>query len=113
LKLSKKIFIWTQHFVVSILYLSLFVSLAALFIYLLDPNLNDNTLFFLLILLRYSAFILCICSLYKLLVNIYHTIRRPKALRAMKNVLYIVFIIYGTVIVFIETFISVIAGGNA
>jgi hypothetical protein len=30
----------------------------------------------------------------------------------MKNLLYLVFIIYGTIVVLLETFISVIAGGS-
>jgi hypothetical protein len=108
----KKISIKTQTFEISILYLSLAVSLTALVIYLLDLNLSDKALFYLLIVLRYSSTILCICSLYRLLVNIYHIIRRPSVLRAMKNLLYLVFIVYGMFVVLLETFVSIIATGN-
>jgi hypothetical protein len=111
-EIFKKISIKTQVFEISILYLSLAVSLITLGIYLLDLNLSDKTLFYLLIVLRYSSTILCICSLYRLLVNIYHIIRRPSVLRAMKNLLYLVFIVYGMVVVLLETFISIVATGN-
>ena len=111
-EIFKKISIKTQVFEISILYLSLAVSLTALGIYLLDLNLSDKALFYLLIILRYSSTILCICSLYRLLVNIYHIIRRPSVLRAMKNLLYLAFIVYGMVVVLLETFVSIIATGN-
>jgi hypothetical protein len=111
-KIFKKISLKTQVFEISILYLCLVISLVTLVIYLLDLNLSDKSLFILLIVLKYSSTILCICSLYRLIVNIYHIIRRPSFLRAMKNLLYLVFIIYGTIVVLLETFISVIAGGN-
>jgi hypothetical protein len=111
-EIFKKISIKTQIFEISILYLCLVVSLVSLGLYLLDLNLSDKALFILLIVLKYSSTILCICSLYRLLVNIYHVIRRPSVLRAMKNLLYLVFIIYGTIVVLLETFISVIATGN-
>jgi hypothetical protein len=111
-EIFKKISIKTQAFEISILYICLAISLITLVIYLLDMNLSDKALFFLLIVLKYSSTILCICSLYRLLVNIYHIIRRPSVLRAMKNLLYLVFIIYGTIAVLLETFVSVIAGGN-
>ncbi|MCL2208792.1 MAG: hypothetical protein FWC19_04210 [Treponema sp.] len=113
MKLLNKIFIKTQQFELTILYISLCVSLLALVIYLLDFNLNDRSLFILLAIIRYSSFILCICSFYKMLVNIYHIIRRPSFLRVMKGLLYVVFIFYGVIVILLETVISVIAGGNA
>jgi hypothetical protein len=112
MKLLNKIFIKTQQFEISLLYLCFAVSLTTLVIYLLDLNLSDKSLFILLIVLRYSSFILCICSLYKLLVNIYHIVRRPSLLRAIKSLLYLFFIAYGTVVILLETFVSVISGGN-
>lgn len=111
--LFKKIFIGIQRIEITLLYAALIVSLAALGIYLLDLNLSDKALFFLLKVLRYSAFVLCVCALYRLLVNIYHTIRRPSVLRAIKNLLYLVFILYGAVIIFFEVFVSVVTHGNA
>ena len=101
-----------QVFATSILYMSLIVSLTTLVFYFMEINYSDNFLYFLLVILRYSSFILCVCSLYKLLVNIFHFFRRPSLLRAMKNLLYLAFIFYGVVIILFESFIVVIAGGN-
>jgi len=112
MKLLKKIFIKTQQIEKTLLYLCLTVSLAALVLYLLDMNLSDTTLYFLLLVLRYSSFILCVCSLFKLIINIYHTIRRPSLLRAMKCFLYLFFIAYGIAVILLETFVSVVSGGN-
>jgi hypothetical protein len=89
------------------------VSLITLVIYLIDLNYNDTTLFILLLILRYTCFILCIFAFYKLLVNIYHMARRPGVLRALSILLYIFFVTYGIFVIFIESFIVVIAGGNA
>jgi hypothetical protein len=88
------------------------VSLAALVVYLIDFNYNDTTLFILLLILRYTCFILCIFAFYKLLVNIYHMVRRPSLSRVWSILLYLFFIVYGIFIIFIESFIVVIAGGN-
>lgn len=112
MKLFFKILLKAQKLAESILYLSLVVSLTALVIYFFDFDFTDTILLFLLVILRYSSFILCICSFYKLLVNIFHFIRRPSFPRAMKNFLYLFFIIYGILMVILESFIVVIAGGT-
>jgi hypothetical protein len=88
------------------------LSLAALVVYLIDLNYSDTTLFILLLILRYLCFILCVFAFYKLMVNIYHMARRPDVLRALSILLYLFFIAYGIFIIFIESFIVVIAGGN-
>jgi hypothetical protein len=113
MKFFKKLLIKIQQLATSILYLCLVVSLATFVIYLFSgAYYSDRILFFLLVILRYSSFILCVCSLYKLLVNTYHFFRRPSVSRAMKNLLYLVFIIFGIGIIIFESIISVIAGGN-
>nr|AGS53161.1 hypothetical protein [uncultured bacterium contig00060] len=110
--LRYKVFYRIQQIATSILYLCLAVSLAALIAYLMDRDYSDKTLFMLLLIMRYSASVLCICSLYKLLFNAFHFLRRPSVLRAMKNLLYLFFIAYGVLIIIIESFITIIAGGN-
>ena len=106
-----KVFMGIQQLIMALLYLCLVISLAALVFYLLEVDYNDAFLFFLLIILRYSSFLLCICSLYKIIVNIFHIIRRPRILRIMKTLLYLLFIVYGMSMVFLESFIVVISGG--
>jgi hypothetical protein len=112
MKVFSKILIKSQILMTSILYLCLVVSLVTLVIYFMELNYDDNFLYFLLIIIRYSSFILCICSLYKLLVNIFHFFRRPSVLRAMKNLLYLLLLLYSIIIILFESFIVVVSGGN-
>ena len=93
-----------------ILLLSLIVSISALVIYLKETDYSDETLFLLLTVLRYSSFLVCICSFYKILVNIYRIFRRQKA-SIFKVFIYLIFLIYGLCIIFLETVIVVISGG--
>ena len=105
-------FIKTRQPVTRMLYLCLFISLVTLAVYLLEINFNDTTLFILLVVLRYSSFLVCGFSLYKLIINVYHTFRDPSVSRAVKIFIYLAFIIYGMLVILFETFITVIAGGN-
>ena len=103
----------TSHPLTRMLYLCFFVSFTTLVIYLLELDYSDRTLFSLLVVLRYSSFILCGLSLYKLIINVYHTFHSPFELRRfMKIFIYIAIIIYALFIVLLETFITVISGGN-
>jgi threonine/homoserine/homoserine lactone efflux protein len=112
MKLPDKIIVKIQQFVTSMVYLSFIVSFSSFVIHSQDINYSDRILFFILAVMRYSSFVLCICSLYKLLVNIFHFFRRPSLSRVMKNVFYLIFIAYGVFIIFFESFVTVIAGGN-
>jgi hypothetical protein len=94
-----------------ILLLSFCVSLAALIAYLLDFDYSDTTLFFLLTVIRYSSFMLCICAFYKLSVNIYRCIR-DREFRPLRLLLYIVIIFYGIIVILMDAFIITISRGN-
>jgi len=95
-----------------ILIICLIISLTALVLYLLDLNYNDTVLFFLLTVLRYSSFWVFIFSFYKLIINIYRMFHGRPVLHIMNILIYLIFIIYGLSIFFIEVIINVIAGGN-
>jgi len=94
------------------LYLCLFISLVTLAVYLMEINYNDTTLSVLLLILKYSSFLLCGFSLYKLIINLYHTFRGPSVSRFVKILFYLAFIIYGMIVILLETFITIMAGGN-
>ena len=94
-----------------ILFLCFGVSLASLVIYLLDINYSDKTLFLLLAVKRYSSYMLCICALYKILLNIYRTIR-DRDFHLLKLFLNFLLLIYSIIIVFIDEFIIAFSGGN-
>jgi len=112
MKLPDKIIIKIHKFITSMVYLSFLVSLSSFILYSQDINYSDKVLFFLLTVMGYSSFVLCICSLYKLVIGIFHFFRRPSVLSIMKNLFYLIFIVYGAFIIFFESFITVIAGGN-
>jgi len=103
---SKKPVLW-------ILGASLTVSLMSLLLYVLDPEFSDETLFILLNIIRYSSFMVCVCSFYKLLENSYYKITRHNRARHIKIAPYIIFIVYGLTTILFEAFITAISGGNA
>jgi len=94
-----------------VLLLCFCVSLAALIIYLIEMNLSDKTLFLLLSVIRYSSFMICICAFYKLFVKFYHSFKDRK-FYLVKILIYLVLIIYGIVIILMQSFIIALAGGN-
>jgi len=112
MKLPDKIIIKIQQFITGIVYLSFLVSFSCFIVYSQNINYSDKILFLMLIIMRYSSFILCVCSLYKLLISVINFFRRPSVLSFMKNVVYLFFFVYGAFILFFESFITVIAGGN-
>ena len=94
-----------------ILFLCFGVSLASLVIYLIDNNFSDKTLFLLLAVIRYSSSMLCICAFYKVLLNIYRTIRDHK-FHLLKLLLNLVLMVYSIVILLTDGFINAFSGGN-
>ncbi|MCL2196985.1 MAG: hypothetical protein FWB77_05160 [Treponema sp.] len=92
---------------------SLTISLMSLLLYVMDPEFSDKTLFSLLNIIRYSSFMVCVCSFYKLLENSYYKFTRHNRARHIRIAPYIVFIIYGLCTILLEAFIVAISGGNA
>jgi len=88
------------------------VSFVTLIVYLTDTYFPDETLFILLAVLRYSSFLVCVCSIYKLVVGIFRIFRRPSVFGAVKIFFYFAFLVYGATIVFFEAFVNVISRGN-
>ena len=97
-----------------LLVISFFISLFTLVIYLEETDFSDETLFLLLTILRYSSFIVCICSFYKILLNIFRIFRDRQvniAVNIISIIVFLFFFLYGLAIIFLETLIVVIAGG--
>jgi hypothetical protein len=95
-----------------ILAICLAVSLTSLVLYLLDLNYSDKTLFVMLNILRYSSFFLCVFSFYRLALFVYRAFRKRSLSVFLRIFLYIILILYGLFIFFLEAFTSAIAGGN-
>jgi len=106
------------------------VSIAVLIIYLANADFSDDTLFLFLAVIRYSSFMVFICSLYKVITNILCIFRLTFAAEKSRRnqdikerrivviqcflriLLYLVLIVYGLGIFFFESFIIVFSGGN-
>jgi len=94
--------------------LAFFITITSvtLTVYFSDTYFSDETLFILLAVLRYSSYIVCICSVFKLAVSIYRVIRRFSVFGLIKIVLYFASFVYGVAIVFFEAFVNVVSRGN-
>jgi len=114
------------------------ISISSLFIYLTGIRLSDETLFILLDIIRYSTFMVFVCSLYGLIFGIYKMFSRVSK-RASKNktyentepprierrnqklvniqvliriILYLILMAYCLGIIYLEAFVTVVSGGN-
>jgi len=94
-----------------ILFLCFGISLASLIIYLIDINFSDKTLFLLLAVKRYSAYMVCICAFYKIMLNIYRSIR-DHDFHLLKLFLNILLLAYSIIIILMDEFIIAFSGGN-
>jgi len=92
-------------------FLSFFVSFTALVIYLAEANFSDEALYFLLIIIRYSSFLVCLCSLYKIFMHIYGLFRGYK-FRLKRMIFLFGLLVYGIGVILFESFIVVISRGN-
>jgi len=93
------------------LFLSFTVSLITLLIYLAEANFSDEALYFLLIIIRYSSFMVCLCALYKIAMHIYGLFRGYK-FRIKRMVFLLGLLFYGISVIIFESFMVVISRGN-
>jgi len=96
-----------------ILIISLSASIVFLILYIIGSELSDESLYSLLLGLRYSSFLLCVCSFYKVLLNGYRAIFQKSFIkRFLKVILYLIVLAYGICMMFFESFIVIFSGGN-
>ena len=102
--------------VVWLLTICLAVSVISLIVYLAEVGFQDNVLFVLLAVIRYSSFLGFVCSLYKFLECIYVIVRfKRKSIRIRfirRMIIFLIIIIYFLFIFYFNAFITVFAGGN-
>ena len=95
-----------------ILAVSFVFSLITLIAYLSELDYSDETLFFLLSVLRYSSFFVCVSSIYLLIACIIQIIRSPSIRSAAGIFLFILSALYGAGMIILDAFITSISGGN-
>ena len=91
---------------------SLNLSIITLIVYIADLDLPDKALFLLLAILRYSSIFVCVCSLYLLIAGFRRMIQRPGVVSALKIVLFLCSMLFGSGIIVFSVFIVTFAGGN-
>nr|AGS52984.1 hypothetical protein [uncultured bacterium contig00030] len=94
-----------------ILALSFFISMVTLGVYLTENDFSDETLFFLLFILRYSSFVVCICSVYLLIDSIICFVRRSSVLFVIRIIVSFFCVLYGVGIIIMDAFINSITRG--
>jgi len=111
-KEKKKILLKWSSPTAWILVVSFAVSAVTLIIYLAERGFSDEVLFLLLRIISYSAFMVFICSLYKLVLNFVRFILKHQRFHRVKIIIYFIFLFYGIFFFLFEALISAISGGN-
>jgi hypothetical protein len=94
-----------------ILSIGIFISMFALVVYLTETDFSDETLFFLLAVLRYSSFFVCICSVYLLVDSIVFLVRSPSLLNVIRMIVSLCCVLYGSGILIMDAFINSFSEG--
>jgi len=86
----------------------------SLVVFLFDTSLSDEKLLILPAILRYSSFIIFVCSFYLLLNNIFNLFRRKsKVISGIVKILVCLILIFFCIVVFfLETLVVVFSGGT-
>jgi len=96
-----------------ILFFSFLISFFTLIIYMYENGFSDNELFFLLAILRYSSFTVCVSSLFFLITGIISLFKKPE----IRSVLIVIFscfgVLYGAGIILMDAFINIISSGQS
>jgi hypothetical protein len=103
---------WLRSPVLWLLAVSFTVSFVTLVIYLAGQIFSDETLFLLLIILRYSTLVVFVCSFYELFRRLYNIRSRFSAIYVLKIIGFFILIILCVGIFYLEVFFIVISGGN-
>jgi len=90
------------------------VSIVSLVIFFVETGLSDEKLLILHNILRYSSFVVFVCSLYIIIISIYNLIsRKSKVIWCIiKIFVSLSLIIWCTGIFYLEAFIQVFSGGT-
>jgi len=89
------------------------LSLVAIVFYVKDTDSTDETLFFLLWVLRCVSIFICVLSVLSMIFNICLVFRNPSFVLVLGIVLYLLAALWGAALIAFNSFIVVIAGGNS
>jgi len=95
-----------------ILFFSLLISFFTLIIYMSENGFSDKELFFLLAILRYSSFTVCVSSLFFFITGIVSLVKEPDFVSVIIVIFSVIGVFYGAGIVLIDAFISIVSRGQ-
>jgi len=96
-----------------ILFFSFLISLFTLIVYLAETEFSDEELFLLLVIMRYSSFMVCISSMFFFVTGIISLFRKPTVYSVLLVIFSILGVLYGTGIIMVDAFITTITGGQS
>jgi len=96
-----------------ILFFSFIISFLTLIIYMFENGFSDKELFFLLAILRYSSFTVCVSSIYFFITGIISLFKKIDFQSVLIVVFSVLGVFYGAGIVVIDAFISIISNGQS
>ena len=88
------------------------LSLVIIVVYAAGNDFADETLFFLLWVLRCVSIFICMLSILSMIFNILLAVRGPSPVLILCIILYFLGILWGAALVVFNSLIVVIAGGN-
>jgi len=96
-----------------LLVISFLFSIVSLAVYLTETGFSDENLFLLLVIIRYSSFLVFVSSLYKLFHYFYDILFKKNKIAKyiIKIIILLLLILYCFGIFFLEGFITVFSGG--
>jgi len=96
-----------------VLFFSFLISLFTLMIYLAETEFSDEELFLLLVIMRYSAFTVCVSSIFFFVTGIISLLRKPTVYTVLLVIFSVLGALYGAGIIIADAFITTITGGQS
>ena len=96
-----------------VLFFSFLISLFTLIIYLAETEFSDEELSLLLVIMRYSSFMVCVSSIFFFVTGIISLFKKPTVHSVLLVIFSVLGVLYGTGIIMYDAFIATITGGQS
>ena len=96
-----------------VLFFSFLISLFTLLIYLAETEFSDEELSLLLVIMRYSSFMVCVSSIFFFVTGIISLFKKPTVHSVLLVIFSVLGVLYGTGIIMYDAFIATITGGQS
>jgi len=96
-----------------VLFFSFLISLFTLIIYLAETEFSDEELSLLLVIMRYSSFMVCVSSIFFFVTGIISLFKKPTVYSVLLVIFSVLGTLYGAGIIMYDAFIATITGGQS